>query len=296
MSHEKVVALYDTAAHADAAVNKLKSAGYSAHDIRVIRNENDALKAGLNEPGFWHGLSGHEIEPDDVAAVGGSAVHGGVVVSVRVPESEAKKVIALLDGIKPVDVLGPPRVYGSPGAQPVKVGVPPPTSAPTLRPQGVKPVDVSGARPVYASPGLEPVSVTEPPLTSAASLRNDEELVRLAEEQLSVGKRQVEAGITRVRRFVVEKPVEACVTLHEEHAEIMRKAISDPTYIRDIDWSDQVVEITETVEKPVVSKTVRVAEEVVIRRKGSDHVETVHDTVRRQQLDVERVPAATAKR
>jgi len=38
-----------------------------------------------------------------------------------------------------------------------------------------------------------------------------------------------------------------------------------------------------------------VIEEAVIRRKGSNHIDTVHDTVRRQQLEVEKVPAETTK-
>jgi hypothetical protein len=40
----------------------------------------------------------------------------------------------------------------------------------------------------------------------------------------------------------------------------------------------------------VVTKSVRITEEVVIQREGSDHVKTVHDKVRRQQVEVERVP------
>ena len=39
MFYEKVVAAYDTPGHAEAAVNTLKSAGYSMGDISVIRNE-----------------------------------------------------------------------------------------------------------------------------------------------------------------------------------------------------------------------------------------------------------------
>ena len=120
--------------------------------------------------------------------------------------------------------------------------------------------------------------------------------MRLAEEQLNVGKRQVDAGITRVRRFSVEKEVEANVTLHEEHAEVMRRPTSDTAYLKDIDWCEQTIEVTETAEQPVVNKTVRVTEEVVIRRRGSDHIETIRDTVRRQQLEVERVPAETIKK
>jgi len=146
------------------------------------------------------------------------------------------------------------------------------------------------------SSAAEPPKVIVPPPTSAANLRKDEEVVCLAEEQLNVGKRQVDARVTRVQRFIVEKPVEANVTLHEDHAEVMRRAISDHRDVKDVDWSEQTIEVTETVEQPVVNKTVRVAEEVVIRRKGSDHVETVHDTVRQQQLEVEREPAETVKK
>jgi len=45
----------------------------------------------------------------------------------------------------------------------------------------------------------------------------------------------------------------------------------------------------------VVNKTAHVAEEVVIRREGSDHVETVRGTVRRQQVELERLPNNTKK-
>jgi uncharacterized protein (TIGR02271 family) len=118
------------------------------------------------------------------------------------------------------------------------------------------------------------------------------EVIRLAEEHLNVGKRLVEQGTTRIRRFVTEKPVEEQVTLHEEHAEVVRRAISDPDYVKDIDWSDTTVEVLETAEQAVVSKSARVAEEVVVGKTGSDRVETVRDTVRRQQVEVERVPAS----
>jgi len=120
--------------------------------------------------------------------------------------------------------------------------------------------------------------------------KEKEEVLRLAEEQLEVGKRQVETGKARIRRFVTEKPVESRVTLHEEHAEIARRAVTDPTALRDVDWSDKVIEVVETDEQPVVTKTARVAEEVLIRREGADHVETVRDTVRRQQVELERLP------
>jgi stress response protein YsnF len=39
----------------------------------------------------------------------------------------------------------------------------------------------------------------------------------------------------------------------------------------------------------VINKTALVAEEVVVRRQASDHVETVRDKIRRQQVELERL-------
>ncbi len=38
----------------------------------------------------------------------------------------------------------------------------------------------------------------------------------------------------------------------------------------------------------MITKSAHVAEEVVIRVEGSDHVETVRDAIRRQQVELER--------
>jgi uncharacterized protein (TIGR02271 family) len=248
MSHEKVVAVYDTEANANAALKSLVSAGYLTDDISVIRSEGEATKAGLYEPGMWQRLFGRDLEHHEAAVLGQSFKEGSVIVSIRVPESEAAKVISLLDGHEPVDVLGRAKAYGLVGAT---------------------------------------AGVTKTP---APAKLTGEEMLRVAEEQINVGKRMVESGHTRVRRYVVEKPVEANITLHEEHAEVIRRAISDPTYVKEIDWSDKTIDVTETVEEPVVGKTAHITEEVVIRRQGSDRTQTVHDTVRRQQVDVDHLP------
>ena len=119
-----------------------------------------------------------------------------------------------------------------------------------------------------------------------------EEVIALAEEKINVAKRVIQDGTTRIRRFVTETPVEAQVTLHEEHARVLRRAISDPNYTRNLDWTDKTIEITETAEEAVVTKSAHVAEEVVIQREGSDHVKTVRDKVRKQEVEVEHLSRA----
>jgi stress response protein YsnF len=44
-----------------------------------------------------------------------------------------------------------------------------------------------------------------------------------------------------------------------------------------------------TAEHALVNKTARVVEEVSLKKIGTDHVETVHDKIRRQQVEIERV-------
>jgi uncharacterized protein (TIGR02271 family) len=248
MFHEKVVAIYDTEAKANAAIETLKLAGYSTANVSLIRDEGEAEKAGLHEPGVWRRLFGRDLDPNDAAVFGRSIKEGSAIVAVRATETEAPKVMSLLDSHQPLNIRDRAEAYGLAAA-------------------------ASLARNV----------------TTPAKL-NSEEVVRLAEEQLNVGKQMVESGHTRIRRYLVEKPVEANVTLHEEHAEVIRRAITDPAYVKDIDWSDKTIDVTETDEEAVVNKTARVTEEVVIRRQGSDHTQTVHATVRRQQIDVEQVP------
>jgi uncharacterized protein (TIGR02271 family) len=114
-------------------------------------------------------------------------------------------------------------------------------------------------------------------------------VLRLAEEQLTVGKRLVQEGTTRIRRFITENPVETQITLHEEHVKVVRRAVANPPSLQDIDWTDTMMEVTDTVEQPVISKSAHIAEEIVIRREASDRVEIVRDTVRRQEIQVENV-------
>jgi stress response protein YsnF len=90
---------------------------------------------------------------------------------------------------------------------------------------------------------------------------------------------------------VTEREVAQDISLHEEHAQIMRRVVSDPNSIVDVDWADRTIHVVETAEHALVSKSARVVEEVELSKIGSDHVETVHEKLRRQQVEIERVGA-----
>ena len=109
--------------------------------------------------------------------------------------------------------------------------------------------------------------------------------IHLAEESLAVGKRAVNTGTTRIRRYVIETPVEEQVTLHSERVVVERRPVTGQV-AGTIDFTDKVLEATETDEQAVVSKTAHIVEEVGLRKEVSDRTETVRDTVRKQQVEI----------
>jgi uncharacterized protein (TIGR02271 family) len=116
-----------------------------------------------------------------------------------------------------------------------------------------------------------------------------DDVIPIVEERLRVGKRQVNAGRVRVRSYVIETPVEEQVSLRQESVHVERRpvdravgSISDENLFR-----ERVIEAEERTEEAVASKEARVTEELVIRKEVEDRTETVRDTVRRTEVDVE---------
>ncbi len=259
MNYQTVVAAFDTAAHAQAAVDALKAGGFHADDISVF----DKARVSLRETGLWQRLFGRGLHEHEAEIYNQAIDRGGVVVTVRVPDNEVAHATGILDIHRPIDVHD----------RAVTTGI-----APAAR------VEAAAAAIAAAPIAVEQKVAVSPKLAGA-----HDEVLRLAEEQLEVGKRMVETGKTRVRRFVTEREASADITLHEEHADVLRRAVTDPKYIGDIDWADRTIEVVETAEQALVSKTARVVEEVSLKKIGSDHVETVHDKIRRQQVEIERL-------
>ncbi len=123
---------------------------------------------------------------------------------------------------------------------------------------------------------------------SAASVTGDEGTIQVVEEQLRVGKRAVEGGRVKVRAYVVEREVEEQVTLRDETVRVERQSVDREATEADLAaFKDKTIEMREMDEEAVVAKDVRVVEEIDVRKEASDRVETVRDTVRRTQVDVE---------
>ena len=112
--------------------------------------------------------------------------------------------------------------------------------------------------------------------------------IPVIEEELRVGKREVEGGGVRVRTRVVERPVEEAVRLREERVNVERRPVNRPVTEADLGaFREGTFELTERREEAVVDKQARVVEEVAINKEVGERTETVRDTVRSTDVDVE---------
>jgi uncharacterized protein (TIGR02271 family) len=144
---------------------------------------------------------------------------------------------------------------------------------------------------------------TDTSMTGARDLEmgtagNMQEQTRIpaVEEALKVGKRAVTAGGVRVFRRITERPIEESVNLRQEHVHVERHPVDRPVSEAGADaFKEQSVELRESSEEPVVSKEARVVEEVEIGKEVTSREETVRDTVRRADVEIEKLGAGTLR-
>ena len=123
--------------------------------------------------------------------------------------------------------------------------------------------------------------------TEASLSDRGDQVIPVAQEQLRVGKRDVSHGRVRIRSYVVETPVEEQVTLREERVAVERRPVDRALGDAEQAFQERTIEAEERGEEAVVSKEARVTEEVVVRKETEQRTQTVSDTVRQTEVEVE---------
>jgi uncharacterized protein (TIGR02271 family) len=305
MNEETIVAVYDSLEQADAAVRDLIAADVPENAISrhgrtasgMTSLDETMVAEPAREEGFWSRLFGGDHDHDhDV--YDRSIESGSTVISVHVPDADVLRVSEILDRHSPIDIDERASRHGIASA----TGVPPvgyaetqydgpiPRSAET----GVEDLALPVGR-AYETTGsdLADTGAAVPAGLGTTAPVEESETMRLAEERLTIGKRLVNRGGTRVRRYVVETPVEEQVTLHDERVTLDRRPVTGSVTPDASSFTDRTIEMAETREEAVVSKTAYVTEEVRLRKEAVDRVETVRDTVRREEVEIERLPEET---
>jgi uncharacterized protein (TIGR02271 family) len=118
----------------------------------------------------------------------------------------------------------------------------------------------------------------------------EDETIEVVEEDVHIGKRQVESGGVRVTSHMREVPVEEEVRLREEHVNIERRPVNRPATEADMkNFREGSIEVRETHEEAVVGKEARVVEEIHVSKDVDERTEKVRDTVRRTDVEVEQL-------
>lgn len=114
--------------------------------------------------------------------------------------------------------------------------------------------------------------------------------IQIIEENIQVGKREVETGGVRLRSRIVETPFTENVSLREEHVRVERTKVDRAATNADLtNFQEGTIELTERAEVPVVSKEARIVEEVSLGKDVEHREETISDTVRKTEVDVEQI-------
>lgn len=114
--------------------------------------------------------------------------------------------------------------------------------------------------------------------------------IPVVEEKMNVSKKEVEQGGVRVHKYVKERPVEADVTLRQEQVRVDRRPVDRPATAGIGDtFKETTIDVTQKAEQAVINKEARVVEEVVVRKDVGQRTEKVRDTVRRTDVEVEKM-------
>lgn len=197
---------------------------------------------------------------------------GGTLVAVEVDDNRVGEAQNIMNRYSPVDIEESGRTFRSSGWNEFDSNA---TDYSTT----------TGSMQGASSPMSSDMSSTRS--SSRRMTDDDQARFEVVEEDLQVGKRAVEEGSVRVRSVVTESPVEEQVTLRDEHVNIERHPVDRPATSADLNFEEQTIEMTERREEPVVSKVARVVEEVVVGKEINERTETVRDTVRRKDVEID---------
>ena len=271
-----MVGIFDDFAQAQQAVRELTQMGIGQGDISIVRNDGGkgyTTYGGANSTdyttgrsigdkitNFFDGIFGTDMNDDGSAGYHDYAEavrRGSTVVVVEADDASHDRVADILNRSGVVDANRRTAQYRSSGYKKFD------STAPLYNNE-----QADAERRTFANQG--------------------EVALPVIEEQLNVGKRVVQRGGVRVHTSVMEKPVEETVTLREENVTVDRRPVDRAVTDADLRAAKEgEFNVTTRGEEAVVGKEARIVEEVVIGKNTTEREETVRDTVKRTDVQVD---------
>src|SRR4051794_24025714 len=293
MAERTLTAMYDDRGAAEAARDRLVALGVPSGDV-TIRGTGAGTTTGAasadEDKGFWASLADLFAPEEDRHTYAEGLRRGGHLLSARVPDGMEARASDVLERSGAVDIDERAESWRQGGWTGYQAGAAGGSGSATAGMTSTARTGGAADTAGYASStGTAGTSAAGLGAAGSATTRDVAEggVVERAEEQLRVGKREVGGGRVRVRSYVVERPVEEQVNLRQERVDIERRPVDRPVEPGDAVFQEKVIEASERGEEAVVSKQARVVEEVGIRKDVETRTETVRDTVRQQEVEVE---------
>jgi uncharacterized protein (TIGR02271 family) len=282
--HQRMItAFFDSRDDAEEAIARLEGTGIARGSIRLVPgHEQDtgrsSASAGETTKGFWDSLGDLFLPDEDRHTYAEGLNRGGYLMSVNASDAEYERALDILDDEGTIDIEERAASWRSEGW--------------TGASSGSSGLGATSATDSSTSTGSTSSTSAAGSMTDRTSTaREGSEVIPVAEEHLHVGKREVEHGRVRVRSYVVERPVEEQVSLREETVRVERRPVegSRPTgeVSGDALFQERTIEVDEKREEAVVSKEARIKEELVVRKDVEQRTETISDTVRSTEVEVE---------
>lgn len=265
-----ITAMFESRADAEAGKERLRAAGVDASHIQVhdqSTHQTGSQYSTHQDRGTWASIKNAFLPDEDRHTYEEGFRRGHAVLTADVPDDQADDAVRALEEANTVDI--DERAGG-------------------WRQSGWDYQGDAGNR--GAMFGGAATGATGAMGAGTTGLRegSTEEVIPVVEEQLVVGKREVERGGVRVRSYVSEIPVHEQVRLREEQVHVERRPVDQPIDALQGDaFRERTIDVTATAEEAVVGKNARVVEEVVVSKTVGERTEQIDDTVRRTEVDVD---------
>ena len=297
-----VVAIFDEYGQAQQAMNALFNEGFTHSHVKLSPAEENpqvreqflrsqqssATGSGWSIGDFFRSMFGTDQHGDDAGVYSEAVRRGSYMISVdAADEDEADRAADIMQRYNAVDLDQRAAHWRSTGWTGYQ------SDAPLYTADQIQQERAGYSSTTTVATTGSAAQAATPATASATASATTGGTIPVVEEQLQVGKRAVQRGGVRIYRHVTETPVQESVQLREERVSVERTPVNEPASTADIDaFKEGTIEVRETVEEPVVAKTARVVEEVSIGKEVTERTETISDTVRRADVEVEQLSSA----
>ncbi|GAA4384705.1 YsnF/AvaK domain-containing protein [Hymenobacter koreensis] len=291
--NQTVVGMFESAAQAQQAAQQLAAAGFGMEHVDVSSNSNSSTTGSLSNTASQ--AARPDRDPSDYRNSSGTATEGVADAAGRTGDSIGNFFSNLFGGSDSEDARRYSHVARNSGSI-VTVHCHSAENAhqaaAILDRAGAVDVDERAQQTGYASNNW-----TGNKLNTGDQKGQQGTSAQVIEENLQVGKRVEQTGGARLRSRIVERPVEEHVRLREEHVTVQRNPVNRPATEADFKtFKEGQIEVTESAERAVVGKEARVVEEVTLGKEVTERDETIRDTVRKTEVDVERMEGRNTTR